>query len=346
MRRFLLLSLVPALVLFAATGCPLDIRVRCDESQGCSQGQVCVGGECEPVDADRLGEACGADADCGPGLTCGMGFPGGYCLLACSAKRSCPRGSVCATELGQCLRTCGEDCVRPGYGCGVVPDPSGTLNACVPVTPPTDGGCTGAGCEVPDGGCPDAGCVKPDGGCTGAGCSPPDAGCSSTVELGGTCSRACECADPAAACEGGACTLKCSLDFTCRDERRCTNTHCVVGPRLGGACRDSFDCPGIATCPRERLRCEEKCNPAGAGLCEPGYQCAPDGLCVRECSGTPSSVGEVCENSLDCAPCSVCLSSGTALRCRQPCRLDRDCPGGATGACEQVGDTKACRLSL
>ncbi|QDE67324.1 MULTISPECIES: hypothetical protein [Myxococcus] len=93
------------------------------------------------------------------------------------------------------------------------------------------------------------------------------------------------------------------------------------------------------------MRCEESCNPGGT-LCEAGYQCAPDGLCVKECSGTPASVGEVCENSLDCAPCSVCLSSGTELRCRQPCRLDRDCPGGATGACEQVGDTKACRLSL
>ncbi|RKH20375.1 hypothetical protein D7X74_04235 [Corallococcus sp. CA047B] len=93
------------------------------------------------------------------------------------------------------------------------------------------------------------------------------------------------------------------------------------------------------------MRCEEKCNPVGGGLCESGYQCAPDGLCVRECSGTPSSVGEVCENSLDCAPCSVCLSSGAAPRCRQPCRLDRDCPGGAPGACELVGDTKACRLS-
>ncbi|CAM4511038.1 MULTISPECIES: hypothetical protein [Myxococcus] len=93
------------------------------------------------------------------------------------------------------------------------------------------------------------------------------------------------------------------------------------------------------------MRCEEKCNPE-SNHCEAGYQCAPDGLCVQECSGTPVSVGEDCENSLDCAPCSVCLSSGAALRCRQPCRLDRDCPGGATGACEQVGNTKACRLSL
>ncbi|WP_253816462.1 hypothetical protein [Myxococcus xanthus] len=345
MRRLLLLSLLPALVLLVAPGCPLDIRIRCDEPDGCPQGQVCVRGDCEPVDTVRIGDACGEHADCGPGRTCGTGFPGGYCLLACSDAAPCPAGSVCAPGLGQCLRTCGEACARPGYGCGHVPDASGPLSACVPVTTSTDGGCTGSGCEVPDAGCTGSGCEVPDAGCTGSGCGAPDAGCASTVEVGGACTRPCECADAAAACVGGTCTLTCSTDFTCRDGRRCSNASCVVGARIGEACRDTFECSDFASCPRERMRCEEKCNP-GSGLCEPGYQCAPDGLCVQECSGTPVSVGEDCENSLDCAPCSVCLSSGAELRCRQPCRLDRDCPGGATGACEQVGDTKACRLSL
>ncbi|MCP3163560.1 DUF7107 domain-containing protein [Myxococcus qinghaiensis] len=347
MRRLLPLSLLPVLVLLVAPGCPLDIRIRCDESQECSQGQVCVRGGCEPVDAERVGAACGADSDCGEGLSCGLGFPGGYCLFECSEAKDCPRGTVCATELGQCLRTCGEDCARSGYGCGAVPQAGEPLTACVPVMTSADGGCTGTACEVPDAGCTGSGCGVPDGGCKGTGCGTPDAGCSSTVAVGGPCSRACECADPAAACEDSKCTLTCVSDFACRDGRRCSNDACVVGPRLGDACTDSLDCPTFASCPRERMRCEEKCNwNAGGGLCEPGYQCAPDGLCVQACSGTPASVGEVCENSMDCSPCSVCLTSGAALRCRQPCRLDRDCPGGAVGACEQVGDTKACRLSL
>ncbi len=344
MRRLFLLLLLPAWVLLVAPGCPLDIRIRCDESGGCPQGEVCVRGDCEPATSGlHIGDACGADADCGPGLTCGMGFPGGYCLLSCSEATSCPPGSVCARALGQCLRTCGETCARPGYGCGAVPDSSSPLSACVPLMTPSDGGCTGAECEAPDGGCTGSGCEAPDGGCTEAGCEPSDGGCSSTVAVGGACTRPCECADAAAACVDGTCTLTCTSDFTCRDGRRCMDSHCEVGPRLGEPCRDTFECPGTAQCPWERMRCEARCNPR-ADLCAAGYRCAPDWLCVQECTGTPASVGEVCENSLDCAPCSICLSSGAVLRCRQPCRLDRDCPGGATGACEQVGETKACRL--
>ncbi|MBZ4418880.1 hypothetical protein K8638_20625 [Myxococcus sp. RHST-1-4] len=78
--------------------------------------------------------------------------------------------------------------------------------------------------------------------------------------------------------------------------------------------------------------------------CRPGYRCAPDEVCVEACTGVPETLGLTCDNSLDCNRCGVCLPSGDVLRCRQPCRLDRDCPGGAQGSCEQVGGTSACRL--
>ncbi|WP_338871495.1 hypothetical protein [Myxococcus stipitatus] len=315
--------LLPVSVLLFASGCPLDIRIRCEDSRECSSGQVCVRGGCEDLLGERVGDDCESDAECGPGFTCGEGFPGGYCLLACSRERPCPEGSVCATDLGRCLRTCGEHCARPGYGCGPVPESSGPLDACVPVATPADGGS--------------------DGGCTGAGCV-PDAGCSGTVPEGGTCTRPCECAGASAVCDNGTCARTCETDFQCSAGWRCRHDVCVVGPRLGEPCRDSFECAVYASCPKERLRCEETCNPQVGGLCSAGYQCAPDGLCVRECTGTPVSVGEECENSMDCAACSVCVASAPGLRCRQPCRLDRDCPGGAAGACEQVGQTKVCRL--
>ncbi|GHG92705.1 hypothetical protein GCM10012319_54440 [Comamonas sp. KCTC 72670] len=403
MRRILLLCVLPALVLLVAPGCPLDIRIRCDEPGDCPQGFVCVRGDCEPATTARIGAACDTEADCGPGLSCDTGFPGGYCLRPCSEAAPCPEGSVCAPGLGMCFQACGEACVRPGYGCGPVPEVSALLSACVPVTAPVDGGCTdaecevpdagctgsgceatdagctGPGCEAPDGGCsgsgcetpdagctgagcetpdagctgagcetPDAGCTgpsceTPDAGCTGTGCGTPDAGCASTVPVGGACTRTCECADAEATCINETCALACATDFTCPDGQRCTDAQCEVGARLGEPCRTPFDCPGTAQCPRERMRCEARCNPR-ADLCAAGYRCAPDWYCVRECSGPPASVGEVCENSWDCSPCSFCLPSGAALRCRQPCRLDRDCPGGAPGACEQLEDTKACRL--
>ncbi|MFP2959410.1 hypothetical protein ACLEPN_16615 [Myxococcus sp. 1LA] len=283
MRRLLLLSFLPAMVLLVAPGCPLDIRIRCDESTGCPQGQVCVSGGCEPVTPSVDGGCTGAECE----------IPDGGCT-----------GSGCETP---------------------------------------DAGCTGAECETPDAGCTGSGCETPDAGCTGSGCGTPDAGCSSTVPVGSACTQPCECANDAAACVGGMCTLTCSTDFTCHGGRRCEDGNCVVGPRLGESCEDAFDCAEFAQCPRDRMRCEAQCNPS-TGFCAPGYQCAPDWLCVRECSGTPASVGQVCDNSLDCAPCSVCVSTGAVLRCRQPCQQDRDCPGGAPGACQQVGDTRACRL--
>ncbi|MCY0999022.1 hypothetical protein OWM54_17930 [Myxococcus sp. MISCRS1] len=350
MRRFLSCCGLVVLVLLFAPGCPLDIRVRCDESHACASNEVCVRGGCEPRAVERVGEDCDGDSECGPGLTCGLGFPGGYCLLECSADAPCPSGTVCAKDLGVCLLGCGEDCYRPGYGCGPVPDSSGLLNACVPVATQADGGGSDGGGGADGGGGLDAGCTTavceaPDAGCSGPTCGSSDGGCAATVGMGGACTRACECLEAAAACVEGRCAETCTSDFTCRDGRRCNNDECEVGPRLGEACKDPFDCADTARCRPERPRCEESCNPnAGGGICPAGYQCALDGLCVRECTGIPESTGEVCENSWDCATCAVCLSSGAESRCRRTCRLDRDCPGGAVGACEQVGETKACRL--
>ncbi|MBU8895901.1 hypothetical protein DRW03_09745 [Corallococcus sp. H22C18031201] len=98
-------------------------------------------------------------------------------------------------------------------------------------------------------------------------------------------------------------------------------------------------------CNSERERCEQTCNP-NASTCAAGYRCAADGVCVESCMEAPETLGLTCESSLDCARCGACLPSGEAggvLRCRQRCALDRDCPGGALGACEVVGTTKACK---
>ena len=319
MRRLLPL-LLPALVLLVVAGCPLDIRVRCDDDAPCATGEACVRGGCVSVEAARVGAACGADPECGPGLTCGSGFPGGYCLLECSAGQGCPEGSVCAPDLGRCLRACGEACSRAGYACGTVPNRSGPLSACVPAGTDSDGGVDGG----------------TDGGA--------DAGCQGSVALGGRCSRGCECATAGATCTNAACVLACTTDFQCPAGRRCGNGRCVLGPRLGEACQDSLQCSTLAYCEPNRGRCEDLCIPTLSGECEPGYRCAPDGVCVEACTGVPETLGLTCENSLDCQRCGVCLLSGDRPRCRQPCRLDRDCPGGEQGACEPVADTRACRL--
>ena len=333
LRPFLLL--VVGALLLLTSGCPLDIRVRCDESHACARGEVCDDGDCVVLDGSRMGEACAVAGNCGPGYLCNPSWAGGYCTVECSAANPCPRGGVCAVELGLCFRSCDQGCTRAAQECRRVPGTSSPVMACLP-----RGECEGAAC--PDGGT-DGGV---DGGCSGPGCA--DGGgeaCWATVELGGLCTRACECEAAAAACEDGRCTMTCESDFGCREGRRCTNGRCEVGPRIGEACKDVFDCGGTAQCHPERKRCEERCNfSAGGGICDEGYRCASDDVCVVDCSDAPTTVGLSCENSLDCARCGECLPSEQGLRCRRLCRQDRDCPGGAAGACELVGVVRACRL--
>jgi len=335
MRRLLFL-LVPALTAVAVLGCPLTIEVRCDDTFPCDDGKVCVAGACvSGGQAPKVGDACASDSACGPGLICGTGFPGGYCLAACGVGGACASGTVCVPELGRCMRACGEACTRPGYACVPVPGPGSATLACAPAssTPGNDGGTTSPG----DGGTTNPG----DGGTV----EPPDAGCVASVPLDGRCTHACECATAGATCSGGTCVLTCSTDWDCPEDRRCdeASDRCEVGSRIGEPCEDGFDCQSFVQCNTTRDRCEVNCSNDFA--CPPGYRCSPDSTCVENCTGVPESLGLTCESSLDCSRCGLCVESGGEKRCRASCQLDRDCPGGAAGACEQVGTSKlrACR---
>ena len=79
----------------------------CRSSGGGSQNRkVCVPGDC------GVGEDCGADTDCADGLTCVLGFRGGYCTRqGCAANADCPNGSACVTQAGAnyCLKLCDQD---------------------------------------------------------------------------------------------------------------------------------------------------------------------------------------------------------------------------------------------
>ncbi|MCP3101035.1 hypothetical protein LZ198_19350 [Myxococcus sp. K15C18031901] len=385
--RPFLLPAVGAFLWLLTSGCPLDIRARCDEVNVCAQGQACDEGACVPIDGMWVGSGCIFADDCGPGYVCNRSWLGGYCTLECSQSVPCPGGSVCAVNLGVCFKSCDLGCDRLNQECMQIPGESVPLRACMPtwecegsacpdagadagMDGGTDGGCTGASCGDggvdggctggacqdggSDGGCSGAGCQDggsdgggSDGGCSGTGCQ--DGGtevCGGTVELGGSCSRACECKTPGAGCDGRVCTLTCSTDFQCPVGRRCRQSQCEVGPRLGEGCTSSLECTTVANCHPTRRRCEESCNPqAGGGIClSEGYRCASDSVCVEACSDAPTTVGRTCENSLDCARCGECLPSDQGLRCRQLCARDSDCPGGAAGACEVVGRARACRL--
>jgi hypothetical protein len=76
----------------------------CRSSGGGSQNRkVCVPGDC------GVGESCGVDGDCADGLTCVLGFRGGYCTRqGCSANADCPADSACVTQgnAAYCLKRC------------------------------------------------------------------------------------------------------------------------------------------------------------------------------------------------------------------------------------------------
>ena len=79
----------------------------CRSSGGGSQNRkVCVPGDCS------VGESCLADADCADGLTCALGFRGGYCTRqGCTANADCPADSACVAQgnASYCFKRCAGD---------------------------------------------------------------------------------------------------------------------------------------------------------------------------------------------------------------------------------------------
>lgn len=209
-----------------------------------------------------------------------------------------------------------------------------------------------AGCpltiEVREDGCVDGPCTArsdaggppEDAGDSGTTAS-TDAGCAADRQLDQPCQHTCQCATPGAQCQGS-CVLSCESDFECPAGRRCQDAYCVKGPRLGEFCMDSFDCGTFAMCDPTFEWCFEQCaNDFG---CPNGYRCSPDQFCIPRCEGTPSKLGQTCENSMNC-DCGFCVDDDNGmLRCHQRCLLDSDCPGGAPGSCEMRGNYRVCRL--
>lgn len=299
----------------ALAACPLVIEERCETSEQCPSNAVCQKGSCVAVDGRKVGERCTVDADCGPGLQCATGFPGGYCVADCSSSLRCPEPSICIEPLSRCFRPCGESCTREGYGCVAVPQPGSRTQACAPTGGPGDGG--------------------------GADANSPDAGCVADRPLDQGCTHSCQCAHAGAVCDGGVCQLLCDSDFQCPAGRRCEQAACLVGKRLGDRCASSFECPSSSFCDSTFRRCQQFC--ASDSSCPRGYRCAPDGYCVEDCSETPATLGLTCQSSMDCPRCGFCVSDGQALRCHKPCLLDRDCDGGLD-SCADFGSYRICRL--
>jgi hypothetical protein len=104
-----------------------DGTVDCADSD-CAENPLwpqCVSG--------AVGSGCETPADCMPGYTCSLDFPGGYCFSMCSA--GCPAGSVCWEGVA-CVQPCVgpnlDACPLPSHECAPLVSSGSTLPFCRP----------------------------------------------------------------------------------------------------------------------------------------------------------------------------------------------------------------------
>ncbi|RMG16567.1 MAG: hypothetical protein D6729_10635 [Deltaproteobacteria bacterium] len=337
MRRVYLLGAVFGLWLCAC------LPVGSVEQTG-ADGGADAGRDGGATTTGAIGDACSTPADCGDGLACHLGLPGGYCISQC--WDGCPAGSTCTSFGGQqwCLAQCESDAqCREGYACR-----GGTCQpGCF-----TDADCSsGESCEA-------GSCVA---GGIGAPCSSPSdcaEGLSCAPSLpGGYCTRSCEgdpcpegtqcvafggssyCFDgcltnadcrPGYACSGGICDVACSADEECGGGEICLNGACV-GAGVGQSCDTGGDCPGSLSC----------------------FKSVPGGYCTQSCTtGGDCPEGSTCGlikgNSLCLAACRDDLDCGSGQRCmggvcNLPCGSDADC--AADEFCDQFSGLCKSRIS-
>ncbi|HOX42370.1 MAG TPA: hypothetical protein PK668_02170 [Myxococcota bacterium] len=331
-----LLSLLPVLLLLAASGCDREVATDPD---GCPSSDRPLPGECG---LQGTCVQCNDDYDCqavGPNLVCAgagtcvphrhvcemdyecLGLQDGlkcvdfHCVTPCTFAGECRYGSECGPE-GYCqTRYCQAGACPEGWvpvegslactrdGCselGLLRGACGLAEQCVECF---------ADAHCPEGICSDAGACVP-------------------VE----CDRFADC--QAGVCLGGRCVQECAGSADCAEDERCT----MVDLLLKGC--EAVRCVGGAGCaewgyrPREgTLRCDYRpCTdpaeqPGVCGLTEHCVRCLDDTSCEAgrrcnrwgHCELFPACPFEVGYTS--CAKTEVCLD-GT---CTAPCAADVDC---------------------
>ncbi len=288
------------------TGC--NTTIGCGT---CTANQMCDGGSCVNVPADRgIGSACTTDAQCNSG-TClseaGYGYPGGYCVGACeiffTTCEGSPPNGVC--DGYQCVRGCttSAEC-RAGYECYATAGI--TTKACNPV---------GLGAREIGQACTSS----MD--CAGGRqirCAGPQEGFRN-----GYCQKFCDASNSCPSgshCSGFLCLRDCASNASCRgngmDGYMCYDIdddqvpECYVAGTgatgVGGACTGPWDCAGgqWARCGSEHAGgfpggyCSIACG-SGQGSCPVGAHCGTtviNNFCVKDClTATQCRTGYLCK---------------------------------------------------
>lgn len=299
------------------TGC--NTTVSCGT---CTASQMCDGGSCLNVPADRgIGSACTSDAQCDSG-TCrteaDSGYPGGYCVAACDILFLTCTGSpngVC--DGNACVRSCtsNSDC-RTGYECYTRLDTN--VKACQPV---------------------------------GLGARTIGQSCVSSMDCAGGQNVMCE--GPAAGYRNGYCQSFCDASNPCA-----VGSHCAFDTNGVGVCLR--DCAGNASCRGNGMdgyMCYDvdadglsECFVAGTGSggvggpCQGPWDCGGGqwGRCGSESGGFPDGYCSIACDAGEgsCPGGSHCSTTLISSFCVDDCTSTAQCRSGYT--CQDDGTIDAC----
>ncbi len=330
------LSLVLALISLAACNCqPATGVVRCTSDTDCPSSQICHTLDATCVQcvtdanctsglclADDTCSACGPNAPCPQGQTCGAngtcaagcdsamaGCPTGFCLpgsnlcVECRQDSDCGQGRVCDSN-NQCRAGCSTN--SPACMSGQVCNTdAGICVGCV-----THFDCAQGVCDPSTSSC--VGCL------TNADCHAPDAICDVTTHTCVSCDVDTDCG-PGNICHNHLCVPGCSTaNPNCPNGRVCDPT--------GGQC---VQCTSDAQCSGTTPRCDPadvcvQCMPGSTDNCPVDEYCRPDFICERGCKTGADCVSGVCLGDHSCSDCTM----------DSQCAAGKICQGGTcTDAC-------------
>lgn len=311
--------------------------------------------------ADKAGQACSANADCGNGY-CAKQFesnsflgggsqpaPGGYCTFDCKLDADCGQDGLCIgatsggsfgfgnvggrtqSAAGKCMLRCDSSSqCREGYRClsgyGQAIESGGAMAAA---------NASGA-CQV----APETDMLEP--GVVGTMCA-ADGDCG-----GGQCMTETQ----GTTFPGGYCTGRCLANGDCG-----AGAECVAG--LAGAAGTCYSvCEADADCGREGYRCRPNglAQQGGSKLCYPGAEPLADGIVGSACTADADCGGQAmscymmngdrplpggyctlaCVEDIDCGVGGVCVGFGGGTGyCYKTCGAATDCREGYS--CEMIG---------
>ena len=333
-------------------------KLKCNDGNGCTVGDVCKGGKCAPGGPRDCNDSNGCTNDsCNPKTGACVHVPN---TAPCSDGNACTLGDVCAKAKckGGKLKNCndgnpctGDVCSKINGACNNAPQdgPCGDGNACTLKDTCVAGNCESGAAKV---------CNDKDA-CTADSCNVNTGACSSKpiFGCGGNCKTAKDCKDSNVCtndtCKGGKCafppnTLGCSDGNACTVNDTCQAGKCGKGVKK--TCDDFNPCT-TDSCNAVTGKCTNANNTAKCtddNVCTVGDKCG-SGKCISG-KKTNCNDGKLCTTDTCNAFSGDCENVANSLKCSDGngCTIGDKCGGGACqpGVKQVCDDGKVCTSDL